>query len=314
MSWHVLHLLTPQVKLSKYRGLLRCEREGEIPQQIPFEDLKAIVIAARGVALSSEVLKACMEHKVIVVHCDDKYSVCGLTVPILDPTNPEVLRLQVTAEGVKQSIWRKILHRKIENQMAVLGIIGGDTKYLQQYLKKKVLNESAAAKQYFSEYFRTLGEPELTRRHDDGHIINIMLNYGYAVLQAMVHRSLVVHGLNPIHGMHHIDRYQAHALVYDMLEPWRPFLDLMLYVYMQKTASAQDRIFQDFKKYIAFSQYSWQSLVFDINGNTVKMINSVDYSCSSLSNALLCQNAAQIWLPAVESSHYTDLLKWDGQL
>ncbi|MCF7905779.1 type II CRISPR-associated endonuclease Cas1 [Candidatus Gracilibacteria bacterium] len=311
MSWHVLHILTPDIHLKKYRGFLQCKKDGKTQQQIPLEDIKCVVLAAQGTIFSSKVLSALLEHKVGIIHCDDRFVPCGMTMPILETINPQILERQVLAKKLKDALWQKILRQKIENQATVLELIGTDAEYVREESRKKLLNESAAARQYFRVFFGKLGEPTLTRRQDDDHQINIMLNYGYTVLQAMIHRSLVAHGLNPVHGVHHIDRYQSHALVYDMMESWRPFLDLMVWVFLQYH---QKEYFSDFKKYIAYSQSSWQSLHFDICKKSIKMVNCVDFASASLSNSFSCQKISPLWLPAVESSHLQDLLKWDGVL
>ena len=311
MSWHVLHILSPDIQLSKHRGMLLCKKDGIPMQQMPLEDIKCVVLASRGVSLSASVIAALLEHKVGIVHCDHRFVPCGMTMPMVDAIRPQVLARQVSATNLKKQLWQKILRQKIKNQAAVLQLIGADAAYLQAESKKKLLNESAAARQYFRVFFGALGAPSLTRRQDDGHQINIMLNYGYAVLQAMMHRSLVAHGLSPVHGVHHIDRYQAHALVYDMIEPWRPFLDLMLWVFLQHFSAEH---FADFKKYIAYSQHSWQRLRFGICKKNVKMIQCVDFAAASLTNAFECQKTAPLWLPAVESSHLEALLRWDGAL
>ncbi|MCF7830959.1 CRISPR-associated endonuclease Cas1 [Candidatus Gracilibacteria bacterium] len=232
-------------------------------------------------------------------------------MPILETINPQILERQVSDKKLKEWIWQKILRQKIENQTTVLELIGADSEYVREESHKKLLNESAAARQYFRSFFEKLGESNLTRRQDDEHQINIMLNYGYTVLQAMIHRSLIAHGLNPVHGVHHIDRYQSHALVYDMMEPWRPFLDLMVWVFLQHR---QQKDFSDFKKYIAYSQTSWQLLRFDACKKNIKMINCIDFASASLSNSFVCQKISPLWLPAVKPNHLQDLLKWDGAL
>lgn len=311
MSFHVLHVLNAPAKLQKYRGHLQLVKDKKVVQQIPFEDIKCIVLANKGISLSSNVLSALLEHKVGIVHCDERFIPCGKTMPLVQTINPKILERQIMAKKLKEKIWEKILRQKIKNQSKVLELIGANAKYVQEESEKKLLNESAAAREYFSQFFTALGEKNLTRRQDNKHEINIMLNYGYTVIQALVHRSLVAHGLNPVHGVHHKDRYQADALVYDMMEPWRPFLDLMVWVFCQKNKEAN---FLDFKKYIGFSEYSWQKICFDNCKHAKKMINCVDFSSASLANVFLCQKENQLWLPEVESNHFTDLIKWDGAL
>jgi CRISPR-associated protein Cas1 len=311
MSSYVLHVLTPQVRLSKYRGFLRCMQNAAPLHQIPLEDIKCVVLAARAVSLSSEVIAALMEHKVGIIHCDSRFVPCGVTMPMVQTINPLVLEEQVRNKPLKKRLWEKILRQKITNQATVLQLIGANDENVLREANAKMLNESAAARLYFSEYFKILGSPGLTRRSDDGHKINIMLNYGYAILQGLVHRSLVAYGISPLHGLHHVNRYQAHAMVYDIMEPWRPIIDLMVWNYLQKSSTKD---FADFKKYIAYSQYGWQTLRFTISNKSVKMINAIDIHSTALSDCFKCQKTKNLWVPKVEYSHLQGLTKWDGAL
>jgi len=51
------------------------------------------------------------------------------------------------------------------------------------------------------------------------------LNYGYAILRAIVARSLVASGLLPTLGIFHRNQYNAYCLADDVMEPYRPYVD-----------------------------------------------------------------------------------------
>ena len=102
-----------------------------------------------------------------------------------------------------------------------------DSNPLEGLAVSRPEDEGVMARKYFTSYFRSLGalRQNRSRRHDGW--LNDMLNYGYAVLLALVHRSTVIHGLLPGIGIHHKPRYRATPLAYDLMEPFRPLVDLV---------------------------------------------------------------------------------------
>lgn len=158
MSFHILHILNTPAKLQKYRGHLQLVKDNRVAQQIPLEDLKCVVLANKGISLSGNVLSALLEHKVTLVHCDDKFIPCRMTMPLVQTINPKILERQIIAKKLKEKIWQKVLRQKIYNQAKVLELIGADCKYVQEESTKKLMNESAAAREYFSEFFSAIGE------------------------------------------------------------------------------------------------------------------------------------------------------------
>jgi CRISPR-associated protein Cas1 len=75
-------------------------------------------------------------------------------------------------------------------------------------------------------YWKTLfpDNPFFVRDHEGGGA-NALLNYGYAILRAIVARALVGSGLLPTLGIHHHNRYNAYCLADDIMEPYRPYVD-----------------------------------------------------------------------------------------
>ena len=121
-------------------------------------------------------------------------------------------------------------------------------KYFDKALKQKNLNEATLARVYWNRYFKALGEEQLNRRQEDEHPLNLKLNYAYAVLSSLCHRSIVSHGLQAQFGIFHKSRYRSHPLVYDLMEILRPFVDLNLYYF--EITYEQDNL-QEWIKYCA---------------------------------------------------------------
>ena len=127
---------------------------------------------------------------------------------------------------LKKQLWQQTVKAKIKNQAALLK----SKKLPDQYLKNlipKVLsgdksNREAVASKY---YWKILFEPLPFRRNREGKPPNNLLNYGYAILRAVIARSLVASGMLPMLGIHHHNRYDPFPLADDIMEPYRPFVD-----------------------------------------------------------------------------------------
>ena len=146
-------------------------------------------------------------------------------------TQAESMRAQIGAsEPLKKQIWQQIVIGKIKNQAALLERLDRPYASLLTYAKNVKSGdpdnyEARAAIYYWSHLFP---QEMKFRRGPDGFPPNNLLNYGYAVLRAIVARSLVGAGLLPSLGIHHSNKYNAYALADDLMEPYRPFVDAIV--------------------------------------------------------------------------------------
>ena len=142
----------------------------------------------------------------------------------------ENLRNQIDAgEVLKKQLWKQIVEAKIRNQAALLNKVGQEGSILKQYYQNVKSGdtdnrEGIAARRYFSELF---GESFIRDRTLSG--INALLNYGYTILRAATARALVSSGLLPAIGIFHHNRSNAFPLADDIMEPYRPYVDEIVY-------------------------------------------------------------------------------------
>ncbi len=295
MSYHVLHLMSPDIHLHKERGLLRYER-GDERRQLPIEDIRGVVIVTEKVTLTDRLIAALLENGAFILHCDKKYRPLGLTEPL-----PKIIKRDVAyhqarcSKKLQTDIWRRILRGKIDNQRILLHRIGARHDYLAMRLSDEKLNESACARYYWREYFTCCGCTGLTRRHDDASEVNKMLNYAYAVLGAICHRSIVAHGMSPLFGVHHRANFHNHPLVYDVIEPLRPFIDYQLYRYL--TGDGEKTI----KEWVLFSQGCWDTIDVTYNNNKLKLIDGVDVYMNSLAKTFASKEPEHLCPPRLKA-------------
>ena len=206
----------------------------ELPDEkrtIPIEDIGFVLINHPMVSISMPLLNELASNNIAVVFCDEK----GLPQSMLlnfdsNLTQGKIISEQLVAgEVLKKNLWRQIIVAKIKNQSLLLNKLGLDGESLKPlYMNVKSGDsdnkEGIAARLYF----KTLFGKEFTRDRNAGGI-NAFLNYGYAILRAATVRAALSSGLFPALGIFHHHRSNAFPLADDIMEPFRPFVDEIVY-------------------------------------------------------------------------------------
>lgn len=203
---------------------------------VPIEDIGFMVLENMQISLSMPLIEELMNFNVAVIFCDSKHHPQSMLINMEgNHQQTEIYRQQVAAsEPLKKNLWRQTVIAKIENQASVLDRLGIDSNPLP-HLAKQVKSgdsdnrEGMAARIYWKKLF---GEDFNRDRYGDWP--NALLNYGYIVLRAAVARALTGSGLLPSFGIFHSNRYNAFCLADDMMEPYRPFIDLAVWEICQK--------------------------------------------------------------------------------
>jgi CRISPR-associated protein Cas1 len=145
----------------------------------------------------------------------------------------ERFRQQIDAsQPLKKQLWQQTIQAKIRNQAGTLQICKFDEAKGMQKWAVEVRSgdpynlEARAAVYYWSSLFSNI---QGFTRARDGIPPNNLLNYGYAILRAIIARALVERGLLPVFGIHHRNRYNSYCLADDIMEPYRPYVDELVY-------------------------------------------------------------------------------------
>ncbi len=211
---------------------------------IPIEDIGVMVIDHPQITLTHLVINALLENNAALITCDSRHMPSGLLLPLEgNTTQSERFKHQINAsEPLRKQLWQQTIRQKILNQAALLKECKKkieNMKYWADQVKSgdSENHEARAAAYYWSELFDTSLD---FRRDPDGLAPNCQLNYGYAILRAVVARSLVSSGLLPTFGIHHHNRYNAYCLADDVMEPYRPFVDKIIVEMMQSDEISQE--------------------------------------------------------------------------
>lgn len=200
----------------------------------PIEDIGIMMIESGQVTLTSSLVSELMQNNIGVIFCDSKHMPANMILPLEAHTlqsEKSIAQIQASLP-LKKQLWQQTVSAKILNQGAVLhqvtGLnIGNMIKWGSSVRSGDPENlEGRAAAYYWRNMFMESGR---FRRDKDGEDdINIFLNYGYAILRAIIARSIVGSGLTPLIGIHHSNKYNANCLADDIMEPYRPYVDLLV--------------------------------------------------------------------------------------
>ncbi len=203
----------------------------DIQKSVPIEDIGFVVLEDQQTSITLPLLNALSDNNVAVIFCGENRMPNAMLMNLdSNKTQGESYRSQIEAsEPLKKGLWKQIVEAKIRNQSALLQKLGRNgSKLKPYYMNVKSADadnrEGIAAKIYWSELFGT----DFIRSRD-GLPPNNLLNYGYTILRAAVTRSIMGSGLFPAFGIFHRNRYNAFPLADDLMEPYRPYVDELVY-------------------------------------------------------------------------------------
>lgn len=202
---------------------------------IPIEDIGIIVFDHPQITYTQSVICQLIENNAVLIWCGYNHLPISYTLPLAhNDIYSEKVKFQINAsEPLKKQLWKQTVSQKLKNQIAVLDYFGYSTHKIERMIPKissgDVENfEGQAAVIYWNQLF----EDYNTRRGRKEAYPNAFFNYGYAILRAVIARSLVGSGCLPVLGIHHTNKYNSYCLADDIMEPYRPIVDKMVLEYL----------------------------------------------------------------------------------
>lgn len=236
----VLHI--PEVESNK---TLPEAIKKEAERTIPIEDIGVVILDNRRITITSGVMEALLENNCAVITCNQKSMPVGLLLPLCgNTTQNERFRSQLEASlPLRKQLWQQTIKQKIFNQEYVLRTNTDKETNCMRVWSNDVRSgdpdnlEARAAAYYWKNLF--INYPNFVRDRE-GTPPNNLLNYGYAILRAIIARALVGSGLLPTLGIHHHNRYNAYCLADDIMEPYRPYVDQLVLDIIQRNLEISD--------------------------------------------------------------------------
>lgn len=200
---------------------------------IPIEDLGYVVLEDPQITITNGLIRKLVQNKTAIITCDAQHLPCSILQPLVGHTEQtERMRHQLNAsQPLKKNLWQQTVEAKINNQADHLLRCGKNALKLKRWAKEVKSGDSGnheaiAAAYYFQSLFNDI---EGFSRNQKGIPPNNLLNYGYAILRAVTARALVSSGMLPSVGIFHSNKYNAFCLADDIMEPYRPYVDTMVY-------------------------------------------------------------------------------------
>ena len=243
MLGRIVEVSNDKRHLSMYRGFMLVHTTGDERKEVgrvPLDDMAALIANAHGLSYTNNLLVALAERGVPFVLCAANHNVVGMLWPI-DGQHQQAHRFEAQIActlPMRKKLWASIVKSKLLNQAAVLKATGASHAPLQKVAKQVRSGdpdnlEAQGARKYWS-----LLMGPLFRRDQQADGVNALLNYGYTVLRAATARAVVAAGLHPSIGLHHSHDNNAMRLVDDLMEPFRPVIDLAVW-HLQRSGPCQ---------------------------------------------------------------------------
>lgn len=206
----------------------------------PIEDIGVVVLDNQRITITTGAMEALLANNCAIITCDQRSMPVGLMLPLSgNTTQSERFRDQIDASlPLKKQLWQQTIQAKISNQASVLATcrkaeVGCLRAWAKDVRSGDPDNFEGRAAAYYWRYLFGMHIENFTRDRE-GVPPNNALNYGYAILRAIVARALVSSGMLPTLGIHHHNRYNAYCLADDIMEPYRPYVDEYVFHLIQK--------------------------------------------------------------------------------
>lgn len=244
MIGRIVEIADDRRHLSLHRGFLVVrETEGERQElgQVPLDDIAAVVANAHGMSYTNNLLVALAERGAPFVLCGANHNAVGMLLPI-DGNHIQAKRIEAQIAAslpTHKRLWAQVVKSKLEQQAATLEAAGAATMPLLALVKKVKSGdpdniEAQAARRYWQLLFGNG-----FKRDQNAAGCNSLLNYGYTIMRSATARAVVAAGLHPSIGLHHSNDCNAMRLVDDLMEPFRPLVDLKVWQLQAQQQAAE---------------------------------------------------------------------------
>ena len=228
-AWKTIRITKPCTLRIDNKNLLIEDEQHRF--KLSLEDTDSIIFEGDRFMISGKVLSALSRHKVAALFCDEYYMPSAIMHPYHQSSlATRVLKAQINLPSeYAELLWQQIIIAKIENQAAVLEILNKEYTKLEEYRDKVAPADRYGAEAKSARYYWKRLFEGLTREQNSFDIRNQALNYAYALVRSLITRDLSAAGFVPALGMWHKNEFNAFNLSDDLMEPFRPIVDLGVY-------------------------------------------------------------------------------------
>ena len=241
MIKRIVEVSNPSFLHLKHQQLF-IDQEHETVAQIPIEDVGALILEHSAISLTQPLIIQCQKNNTVIIFCDEKHLPYSTILPIAEGNtlHNKILKQQMSiSEPIRKRLWKQIIIQKINNQANTLKKFNKPYARLHKLATEVKSGDSTNCEGLAAQYYwkALFGQYFVRDANLDG--ANSILNYGYAIVRAMVARAICASGLHPSIGLFHHNQYNALCLADDLMEPFRPWVDQITFVLYQDNSNIQ---------------------------------------------------------------------------
>lgn len=266
-------------RLSLSKRQMVIERQGLDPETVPVEDIGVLILDHQSISHTQGLFTACFEQNAAVLVCNGKHLPAAMLLPFdSNSLHSRVLAVQSSvSEPIRKRLWQSIVRAKIRGQAEALKLAGKDPgpvlPFATQVRSGDPDNVEAQAARV---YWQRLFGPDFRRDHEKKGI-NSLLNYGYAVVRGAVARAVTGTGLHPALGIHHHNQYNSFCLADDLMEPFRPIVDLAVHSIVEVEKKQTDLNKENRRKLLEVLSYTYT-----VGGCTLPLMSALHLYAASV--------------------------------
>lgn len=267
----------------------------------PLEDIRCVLIENDKTVLSVKLISALAEYGVCLITCDGKHLPCATLLPVNQycRMNKRILLQSKQSVPKMKRLWQSIVIGKIENQAECLKLNNVEGFQKLNNIAKSVLSGDTSNREGYAAnlYFKFLFGNDFKRDSESN--INAALNYGYSVIRSYIAKCIVSYGLEPSIGIHHKNQLNAFNLADDIIEPFRPVVDL----YVSKNHEKWNGDFGTAQK---ASLVKLINAVISVNGEKRSVASGIDLFVQSIISVFESDKQFDIAIPKLMKTDFFD--------
>lgn len=284
MSWRTV-VVSKSAKLDYQMGYMVVRQEETT--KIFLNEISIVLIETTAISITGSLMSELVKNKIKVIFCDEKRNPSSELVPYYGShdTSAKIRNQIAWSDDIKATVWTEIVTEKIRKQKELLERIGKckETKLLQNYIEEVQYGDSTNREGHAAKvYFNALFGKDFTRTSESN--INAALNYGYSIILSAFTREVVANGYITQIGLFHDNMFNPFNLASDLMEPFRPLVDQMVY----------DMKLQVFEKNEKMALVDILNQTVHINERAEYVNNAVKVYCKSIFDALNDKDVAMI--------------------